>query len=220
MARMNCQYFAVATNRTYIQNKKGGTHHYSTIVNKMSMDVQIAWMASQPHPLQICMAANQFFRLNSSQHNRLHTGILKMLLSKILCWGTLLSWLIMLRITQRSFWPKWQMWYFFFPPPPHAHHPLIPAFLSVIILYVIMLSVVAPILTSKRGNSIKAQLIRLPVQTWQYEKITNPWTNFSCQDKPCAELSTLEVAACLPCTYCLVLKYDLNYSWKLGPNNF
>jgi hypothetical protein len=31
------------------------------------------------------------------------------------------------------------------------------------------------------------------------------WTNFSLQDKPWAEFSTLEVAAaCIPCTYCPV----------------
>jgi hypothetical protein len=32
-----------------------------------------------------------------------------------------------------------------------------------------------------------------------------PWTNFSLQDEPWAEFSTLEVAAaCIPCTYCPV----------------
>jgi hypothetical protein len=30
------------------------------------------------------------------------------------------------------------------------------------------------------------------------------WTNFSLQDEPWAEFSTLKVAACIPCTYCLV----------------
>ncbi len=30
------------------------------------------------------------------------------------------------------------------------------------------------------------------------------WTNFSLQDKPWAEFTTLEVAACKPCTYCPV----------------
>jgi hypothetical protein len=30
------------------------------------------------------------------------------------------------------------------------------------------------------------------------------WTNFSLQDKNWAEFSTLEVAACIPCTYCPV----------------
>jgi hypothetical protein len=28
------------------------------------------------------------------------------------------------------------------------------------------------------------------------------WTNFSLQDEPWAEFSTLEVAACKPCAYC------------------
>ncbi len=28
-----------------------------------------------------------------------------------------------------------------------------------------------------------------------------PWTNFSLQDKPLAEFTTLEVAACIPYTY-------------------
>jgi hypothetical protein len=28
------------------------------------------------------------------------------------------------------------------------------------------------------------------------------WTNFSLQDEPWAECTTLEVAACKPCTYC------------------
>ncbi len=36
-----------------------------------------------------------------------------------------------------------------------------------------------------------------------------PWTNFSLQDKPWAEFSTLEVAACIPCTYCQVKQYNL-----------
>jgi hypothetical protein len=37
-----------------------------------------------------------------------------------------------------------------------------------------------------------------------------PWTNFSLQDEPWAEFSTLEVAAaCIPCTYCPVLQYNL-----------
>ncbi len=36
-----------------------------------------------------------------------------------------------------------------------------------------------------------------------------PWTNFSSQDSPWAEFSTLEVAACIPCTYCPVLQYNL-----------
>jgi len=35
------------------------------------------------------------------------------------------------------------------------------------------------------------------------------WTNVSCQDKCWAEFSTLEVAACMPCTYCTVQQYDL-----------
>ncbi len=30
------------------------------------------------------------------------------------------------------------------------------------------------------------------------------WTNFSLQDEPWAEFSTLEVAAWIPCTYCLL----------------
>jgi len=30
------------------------------------------------------------------------------------------------------------------------------------------------------------------------------WTNFSLQDEPWVEFSTLEVAACMPCTYCPV----------------
>jgi hypothetical protein len=30
------------------------------------------------------------------------------------------------------------------------------------------------------------------------------WTNFNLQDEPWAEFSTLEVAACKPCTYCPV----------------
>ncbi len=34
-------------------------------------------------------------------------------------------------------------------------------------------------------------------------KVT-PWTKFSLQDEPWAEFSTLEVAACIPCTYCPV----------------
>jgi hypothetical protein len=36
------------------------------------------------------------------------------------------------------------------------------------------------------------------------------YENFSLQDKPWAEFSTLEVAAaCIPCTYCPVLQYNL-----------
>jgi hypothetical protein len=31
-----------------------------------------------------------------------------------------------------------------------------------------------------------------------------PWTNFSLQDEPWAVFTTLEVAACIPCTYCPV----------------
>ncbi len=39
-------------------------------------------------------------------------------------------------------------------------------------------------------------------QSMQYAQ---PWTNFSLQDKPWAEFSTLEVAACIIlCTYGLV----------------
>ncbi len=35
------------------------------------------------------------------------------------------------------------------------------------------------------------------------------WTNFSKQDNPWADFSTLEVAASLPCTYSTVLQNDL-----------
>ncbi len=37
----------------------------------------------------------------------------------------------------------------------------------------------------------------------------HPWTNFSLQDEPWAEFTALEVAACIPCTYCPVLQYNL-----------
>jgi hypothetical protein len=41
------------------------------------------------------------------------------------------------------------------------------------------------------------------------EKRIDTWTNFSLQDKPWAEFSTLEVAVCIPCTYCPVQQYNL-----------
>ncbi len=34
--------------------------------------------------------------------------------------------------------------------------------------------------------------------------VLNPWTNFSLQDEPWAEFTTLDLAACVPCTYCPV----------------
>jgi hypothetical protein len=44
----------------------------------------------------------------------------------------------------------------------------------------------------------------------QHDNNAQPWTNFSLQDEPWAEFSTLEVAAaCIPCTYSPVLQYNL-----------
>ncbi len=37
-----------------------------------------------------------------------------------------------------------------------------------------------------------------------WQQYVKSWTNFSLHDKPWAEFSTLEVAACIPCTYCPV----------------
>ncbi len=59
------------------------------------------------------------------------------------------------------------------------------------------------------GNDI-FQAIRTFVSSainllWKYPTCLLPWTNFSLQDKPWAEFSTLEVAACIQsCTYCPV----------------
>jgi hypothetical protein len=52
----------------------------------------------------------------------------------------------------------------------------------------------------------------LPIPCWfklvwldtSDQRSIRAWTNFSLQDEPWAEFSTLEVAACIPCTYCLV----------------
>jgi hypothetical protein len=38
---------------------------------------------------------------------------------------------------------------------------------------------------------------------------SSPWTNFSWQDEPWTEFSTLEGSACMPCTYWAVWQYDL-----------
>jgi hypothetical protein len=39
---------------------------------------------------------------------------------------------------------------------------------------------------------------------WSVTSWANPWTNFSLQDELWAEFTTLEVAACKPCTFCPV----------------
>ncbi len=54
-------------------------------------------------------------------------------------------------------------------------------------------------LDKKAGKNPCKQLVSRQVGGWVVA-----WTNFSLQDKPWAEFSTLEVAACIPCTYCLV----------------
>jgi hypothetical protein len=47
------------------------------------------------------------------------------------------------------------------------------------------------------------QLFAMIIKT-KVIKNAKPWTNFSRQDDPRAEFSTLEVAACIPCAYCPV----------------
>jgi hypothetical protein len=53
---------------------------------------------------------------------------------------------------------------------------------------------------SKKWKNLNQFLVTLPnILIWE-----KPWKNVSLQDEPWAEFSTLEVAACIPCTYCPV----------------
>ena len=44
----------------------------------------------------------------------------------------------------------------------------------------------------------------IDILTEEQKVLEESWTNFSLQDEPWAEFTTLDVAACIPCTYCPV----------------